>query len=284
MEIMSITLHNPFIGVPIRCNKNRRINGTSVYLDGVKQPKRSVRKCTCCKKNDWISHGIRFSHFCGRNVELLWKNLGLRSGLVVSCVKEPFSRSRALVRSLAPLWDEGLFLFRCSVFCAVISGLCLLFWYGQAKAKSFVEAKLLPSVCSALSDYIQRELDFGKVRRISPLSITLEACSIGPHKEEFSCAEVPTVKLRVLPFSSLRRGRIVVDAVLSDPTLLVVQKKNYTWLGIPFVEGNLQRHLSTEEGIDHRTKTRRIAREETAGRAARERDDAAREAAEMGYC
>ncbi|KAL6980146.1 hypothetical protein U1Q18_021795 [Sarracenia purpurea var. burkii] len=196
---------------------------------------------------------------------------------------EPFSEDKALVRSLAPLWEEGLLLIRCSVFCAVISGVCLLLWYGQAKAKNYVETKLLPSVCSVLSDYIQRELDFGKVRRISPLSITLESCSIGPHSEEFSCGEVPTVKLRVLPFASLKRGKIVIDAVLSNPSLLIVQKKDYSWLGIPSSEGSLQRHLSTEEGIDHRTKTRRIAREETAACFDKERDDAAREAADMGY-
>jgi hypothetical protein len=284
--MMSITLNSPFLGVPIRCDVNRRIKASSYYPDGRKVTLRFTYKCRCSKQNDWISHGIRFSNFCGRNVELLWRNLGLRSSnIVVNCVKEPLTKSRALVKSLAPLWEEGLFLFRCSVFCAVISGVCLLVWYGQAKAKNLIEVKVLPSVCAAVSEYIQREVEFGKVRRISPLSITLETCSIGPHHEEFSCAEVPTVKLRILPFSSLRRGKIVIDAVLSNPTLLVAQKKNYTWLGIPFVDGNgnLQRHMSTEEGIDHRTKTRRTAREEGAARAAQERDAAAQEAAETGY-
>ncbi|CAL5330608.1 unnamed protein product [Camellia sinensis] len=65
--------------------------------------------------------------------------------------------------------------------------------------------------------------------------------------------------------------------------LLVVQKKNYTWLGIPSTDGSLQRHLSSEEGIDHRTKIRRIAREEAAAQFDKERDDAAKEAADMGY-
>lgn len=278
---MSTRFHNPFLGVPFQCYTNGRTNRNSVYLNGVKLSRRAsgIR----ANKNDWVSHGIRFSHLCGRNVELLWNNLGLRSGLMVRCVKEPFTRSKTFVRFLAPVWEEGLLLIRCSVFCAVISGVCLLLWYGQVKAKSFVESKLLPSVCAALSDHIQRKLDFGKVRRISPLSITLESCSIGPHTNEFSCGEAPTIKLRVLPFASLRRGKIVIDAVLSNPSLLVVQKKNYTWLGIPFSEGSLHRHLSTEEGIDHRTKIRRIAREEAAVRMVRERDDAAREAAKMGY-
>lgn len=216
-------------------------------------------------------------------MELLKKNLGSRSGSIVNCVKEPFSRSKALVRSLTPEWHEGLILFRCSIFVAVISGVCLLVWYGKSKAKGFIEAKLLPSVCSTLSDYIHRELDFGKVRRISPLSITLESCSFGPHLEEFSCGEAPAIKLRIRPFSSLRRGKIVIDAVLSDPCLLVVQKKDFTWLGIPSSEGSLQRRSSSEEGIDYRTRTRRIAWEEAAARWARERDDAARQASEIGY-
>ncbi|KAK3027022.1 hypothetical protein RJ639_041177 [Escallonia herrerae] len=284
---MSIKLDNPFLGIPLQCSINgRKNNGNSIYLrNQVKIPRRGCQTCIICcgKKDDWIAHGVRFSHFCGTNVELLWKNLGLRSGFMVKCVKEPFVRSKALVRSLTPVWEEGLLLFRCSVFCAVISGICLLVWYGQSKAKSFMEAKLLPSVCAALSDYIEREIDFGRVRRISPLSITLESCSIGPHSEEFSCGDVPAVKLRVLPFTSLRRGKIVVDAVLSNPTVLVVQKKDYTWLGLPFSEESLQRHLSTEEGIDHRTKTRRVAREEAARQMSRERDNAAKDAAEMGY-
>lgn len=276
MNIMSSRLANPFIGAPhFQC----------IF----KKPKPHKKACYKCiprarkSENDWISHGIRF---CGENVAVLWKNIGLRSGFVVKSVKGPFTRSRTLVRSLSTvwLWEEGLFVFRCSVFCAVISGVCLLLWYGQRKAKTLVESKLLPSVCTSLSDYIQRDLHFGKVARISPLSITLESCSIGPHKEEFSCGEVPTLKLRFHPFSSLRRGKIVVDAVLSNPTLLVAQKRDYSWLGIPFSDGVLQKkRLSTEEGIDNRTKIRRIAREQTAARMDRDRDDAAQEAARTGY-
>lgn len=222
-------------------------------------------------------------HFCGKNAEFLWKTLELRSGWMINSVKQPIIRSKTLVKFVTPVWEEGLFLFRCSVFFSVISGVCLLVWYGQSKAKLYVEANLLPSVCTLLSDHIQRDIDFGKVRRISPLSITLESCSIGPHSEEFSCGEVPTVKLRIRPFTSLRRGKFVIDAVLSNPSLLVAQNKNYSWLGIPYSEGIPKRHLSTEEGIDYRTRNRRIAREEAAMRWERERDDAARVSAEKGY-
>lgn len=279
---MSIRLQSPFLGVTLSSSINKRSN-VDLFEPERMQNRRAIWKCKCAKPNPWVSRAIWFSNFYRKNVELLKNNLGSRSGSIVNCVREPFSRSKALVRSLTPQWHEGLILFRCSIFIAVISGVCLLVWYGQSKAKGFIEAKLLPSVCSTLSDYIQRELDFGKVRRISPLSITLESCSFGPHLEEFSCGEVPTIKLRIRPFSSLRRGKIVIDAVLSDPCLLVAQKKDFTWLGIPSSEVSLQRRSSSEEGIDHRTRTRRMAWEEAATRWARERDDAARQASEIGY-
>ncbi|RWR73231.1 Protein of unknown function DUF490 [Cinnamomum micranthum f. kanehirae] len=202
----------------------------------------------------------------------------------VNCMKESFSKSRTLIRSFSPLWMEGLLLFRCSVFAAVISVVGMLVWYGQIKAREFVEARILPSVCSTLSEYLQREIDLGKVQRVSPLGISLQSCSIGPNGQEFSCGAVPKMKLRVRPFASLRRGKIVIDAVLSRPSVLVVQKEDFSWLGIPsYSEAGLQSHCSNEEGIDFRTKTRRAAREEAAARCAADRKKAARQAAEMGY-
>ncbi|XP_021275631.1 uncharacterized protein LOC110410318 [Herrania umbratica] len=282
---MSLKLNSPFLEIPLGSSLNgKKGHGHCFDFDRCRLVRRAIRKRVSAEKqNDWIAQAIKFSHFCGKNIDLFRKTIGSRNGFVVKSVKEPFAGSKALVRSLSPLWNEGLLLVRCSVLTAVISGVCLLVWYGQKKAKGFVEAKLLPSVCSVLSEYVQREIDFGKVRGVSPLSITLEASSIGPHSEEFSCGEVPTMKIRVRPFASLRRGKIVIDAILSHPSVLIAQKKDYTWMGIPFYDDGLQRHLSTEEGIDYRTKRRRIAREEAGTRWARERDDDARKAAEMGY-
>ncbi|CAI9259260.1 unnamed protein product [Lactuca saligna] len=80
-----------------------------------------------------------------------------------------------------------------------------------------------------------------------------------------------------------RTGKIVIDAIVSNPTLLVAQKRNYSWLGIPSIDGVLQKHFSNEEGIDNHTKIRRIAREQTAARMNEERDDAVREDAQMGH-
>ncbi|XWS27153.1 hypothetical protein CRYUN_Cryun26dG0091100 [Craigia yunnanensis] len=282
---MNLKLNSPFLGIPLGSSfDGKKSNENCFDIDRGKLFRRAMRKRVSAEKqNDWIAQAIRFSHFCGKNIELFRKTIGLRNGFVDKSVKEPFAGSKALVRSLSPLWIEGLLLVRCSVLAAVMSGVCLLVWYGQRKAKGFVEAKLLPSVCSVLSEYIQREIDFGTVKSVLPLSITLEACSIGPHSEEFSCGEVPSMKIRIQPFASLRRGKIVIDAVLSHPSVLIAQKKDYSWLGIPYSEDGLQRHLSTEEGIDYRTKSRRIAREESATRWTRERDDDARKAAEMGY-
>ncbi|XP_012571674.1 protein TIC236, chloroplastic-like isoform X2 [Cicer arietinum] len=237
---------------------------------------KSKRWCTVSAKQ---GHPIRqaFS-FCCQNVNFLMIRLVSINGSRLKCTKEPLFSP-----FFTPLWKKGIFFIRVCVYTVVISGLCLFVWFGRNKAKECVENNLLPSVCLVISEQIQRDFRFGKVRRISPLSLTLESCSFGPHKEEFSCGEAPIVKLRLHPFTSLRRGKFVVDAVLSNPSVLIVQKKDYSWLGIPNSEDGIKRHLSTEEGIDHRTRTRRIAREEDAARLARERDDAAREAAETGY-
>ncbi|XP_022936094.1 uncharacterized protein LOC111442799 [Cucurbita moschata] len=259
-------------------------NGNFVCVRRGRLSKRDSKKYICAKHNDWNARVDRFSRFCGQHLKSISLKLRPRHESLMKCANEPSVQTKALSSFLRPLRNEGLFLIRCSAFVAVVSGICLLVWYGQTKAKGFVEAKLLPSVCKAVSDCIQRDLDFGKVRSISPLSITLESCSVGPDDEEFSCGEVPTMKLRVLPFTSLRRGRVIIDVVLSHPSAVVVQKRDYTWLGLPFPsEGTLQRHSSSEEGIDNRTKIRRIAREEAAACWSKDRDDAAREAAEMGF-
>ncbi|CAI9302738.1 unnamed protein product [Lactuca saligna] len=166
-------LQNPFVGAAFQSSlKPRNVNCLG-YL-GNKFPRKSRYDIIPrAKKNDWISHGIRFSQSFGENVEILWKNMGLRSGFVVKSVKEPFTRSKAIVRSLSTIWEEGLLLFQCSIFYAMIS-------------------------------------------------------------------------------------------VVYNRTLLAAQKRKYLWLGIPFIDGVLQKHLSTEEGIDNRTKIRRNAQEKTA--------------------
>ncbi|KAJ4952863.1 hypothetical protein NE237_029695 [Protea cynaroides] len=274
-------LHSPFIGFPLRNTLNQKSNVT--FVDRRRLQRHTFPKFYCAKQNHGGYRGISFSVFNGRQIGFLSSNLGSRSRLKMNCSSELFSRSRAIVKYLDPLWKEGLLFIRCSMFFAVISALGMLVWYGQVKARSLIEARFLPSVCSVLSEYLQREIDFGKVRSISPFGITLESCSIGPHHEEFSCGEVPNMRLRVRPFASLRRGKIVIDAVLSQPNALIVQKEDFSWLGIPSTEGALQRHSSTEEGIDYRTKTRRVAKEEAAARWSRERDEAARRAAETGY-
>jgi hypothetical protein len=121
------------------------------------------------------------------------------------------------------------------------------------------------------------------VRSVSPLGITLHACSLGPHPRDFSCAEVPVVKVRINPLASLRRGRVVVDALLSDPTALVAQTKDFSWLGIPAPSDTAPKRSSDEEGIDYRTRTRRLAREQGGEQWNAQRDAAARHAAQTGY-
>ncbi|KAK7410301.1 hypothetical protein VNO78_00981 [Psophocarpus tetragonolobus] len=242
------------------------------------------KRCTVSAKHGCYPLSLAF-RFYGQNVDLLRKHHVSASGLQLKCFKEnepqaPFSPN---VNYFTALCKDGLLLMRASVYTVVISGLCLLLWFGRNKAKGFVETNILPSVCSVIRERIQRDVCLGKVVTMSPLSVTLESCSFGPHEEEFSCGEAPIVKVRFHPLASLWRGKFVFDAVLSHPCVLVVQKKDYSWLGIPWSQEGIQRRLSTAEGLDHRTRVRRVAREEVAARHVRERDDAAGEAAEMGY-
>nr|KAJ0194316.1 hypothetical protein LSAT_V11C800430740 [Lactuca sativa] len=249
---MSSRLQNPFVGAAFQYSlKPRNVNCLG-YLGNKFPRKPRYDIIPRAKKTTGYLTGLGSHNHSGK------------IGFVVKSVKEPFTRSKAIVRSLSTVWEEGLLLFQCSVFYAVISGVCLLLWYSQLKANTLIESKLFPSVCTTLSDYIQCNLHFCKAQSVSPLSITLESCWIGPHKEKFSCGEVPTLKLCSHPFSSLRTRTIVIDAVVYNRTLLAAQKRKYLWLGIPFTDGVLQKHLSTEEGIDNRTKIRRNAREKTA--------------------
>ncbi|CAM6097615.1 unnamed protein product [Calypogeia fissa] len=156
--------------------------------------------------------------------------------------------------------------------------------YGQAKARTYIEKTFLPPVAALVGKQFGRDIQLGKVQRLSPFGITLGPCSVGAHDEEFSCAEIPGVELRVLPIASLRKGQLVVDAVIAEPHILVSQKEDWTWLGIPIVseEKPFMRH-SSEPNLDSRTKVRRLAREEVASKMATERKRAARDSAKRGY-
>ncbi|KAL7601772.1 hypothetical protein Lser_V15G21835 [Lactuca serriola] len=105
---MSSRLQNPFVGAAFQSSlKPRNVNCLG-YLGNKFPRKPRYDIIPRAKKNNWISHGIRFSQSSGENVEILWKNMGLRSGFVVKSVKEPFTRSKAIVRSLSTVWEEAL--------------------------------------------------------------------------------------------------------------------------------------------------------------------------------
>ncbi|KAL7592346.1 hypothetical protein Lser_V15G33035 [Lactuca serriola] len=104
---MSSRLQNPFVGAAFQSSlKPRNVNCLG-YLGNKFPRKPRYDIIPRAKKNNWISHGIRFSQSFGENVEILWKNMGLRSGFVVKSVKEPFTRSKAIVRSLSTVWEEA---------------------------------------------------------------------------------------------------------------------------------------------------------------------------------
>ena len=274
-------LRSSFLGSPISssCSQRRQNeDGFALRCAG------TVASNYCLLSQSRRKHqGSTFSRTNFSCTSFLWSNLSSRSWSKTKCAREPFSRSKALIRPFEPLWNEGLLFIRCSVFSAVLSAAGLLLWYGHFKTKSFIENHLLPSVCSILSEYLQREITVNKVRGISPLGITLESCSIGTYNGEFSCGEFPTVKIRVRPFASVRRGKIVVDAVLSEPKVLVAQKEDFSWLGIPPASEQISRRPSSEEGIDFRTRSRRIAREKAASDLAKERAQLAKDFAKLGY-
>jgi hypothetical protein len=158
--------------------------------------------------------------------------------------------------------------------------------YGQGKARGYLERTFLPPVATMIGQQFGREVQLGRVQRLTPFSVTLGPCSVGAHDEEFSVAEIPGLQLKILPLASLRRGQVVLDAVVAEPHILLSQKEDWTWLGLPMVGSEddkiLNRH-SSEPNLDARTKVRRLAREEDGRKGGIARRKAARDAAKRGY-
>ncbi|CAN6442192.1 unnamed protein product [Victoria cruziana] len=291
-------LDTPFLGFPdrngglISCTNLRNFDRGARLKSSVHRRNREVR---CERRAPFLVFGNgAFRRSFSKNEVAIFANgqkrvfgskgSEARSRLRLRCASEEYVGESRFIGGFNRLCREGLLFVRCTAFMVVVSAVGILIWLGQMKAREYVEDRLLPAVAASLSDHLQRELNLGKVRQVSPLSISLQSCSIGPHGEEFSCADVPLVKVRLRPFASLRMGRIVIDAVLLQPTLLVAQKEDFTWLGIPISsEKDWKRVTSDEEGIDRRTRIRRVAREEAAANWASERSASARKAAETGY-
>lgn len=181
------------------------------------------------------------------------------------------------------LYERSILVLRGVAFVGSVVLLGMLTLYAQAKAQTHIQKHVLPPVASIVGAYLGRSVGFGKVQSVSPLGLTLESCSLGPHDEEFSCGELPLVEIRVRPFASIQRRQIVLDAVLIQPNLLICQKKDWSWLGIPSPNDRSFHRNSLEEGLDARTKARRLSREQMGLRLARARDEAARRSANSGY-
>ncbi|ERN06068.1 uncharacterized protein LOC18434256 [Amborella trichopoda] len=284
-------LQSSIIGFPLRSSPNSGENGCSAYRFQRNQRTKvfSIGAPVVSESRERYGRiGFRRVFF-HRTMSRFGEGLAplsspLKNQFRLDCFRDPFGRSRNVIMSFFPIWKEGLLFFRCSVFATVISAMAIMVWYAQTRARAYIEARLLPSVSLTLSDYLQREVNLGKVKLVSPLSVSLHSCSVGPHSDEFSCGEMPSIKLRIHPFASLRKGKFVVDAILSRPNILISQKEDFSWLGIPAPsENGFQRHRSDEEGLDYRTKVRRISREEAAAKWAQERVLAAKKAAELGY-
>ena len=70
---------------------------------------------------------------------------------------------------------------------------------------------------------------------IFPIGVTLANCWIGPQKndEEKSSMKVEYITVRVCPWKSLARGRVVLEMFLVRPNIRAVQGPKYTWHGLP---------------------------------------------------
>lgn len=188
-------------------------------------------------------------------------------------------------RHLASHWfyDRVTKFFRSSVWIAAILLVGGGLLYGQSKARDYLEVHIVPSLAIMVGAHLQRHVEFGKVGSLTPLGFRVGPSSVGTHEVEFSCAELPSVDIKFKPLATLRRGQLVVDAVLVEPSLLISQKEDWSWLGIPSASEKTRLRHSSEVGIDERTAIRRLARERTAHRLAEHRIEAARKAAEHGY-
>lgn len=279
-------LNNQFLGIPIRKFQSplkhivfeHKRQTSNTFMDHVSK----VRIFRCERKSPFLLNYPKFNvigKFMGRK-------LNLQNRLQCHCRRDKDSIKVRVSEWKAPFSQlrEGIFFVRCSAFVATIAVLGMLFFYGQVRAQAYINERILPSVATVMGDYLGRKLNLGRVHRISPLGFALESCSLGPHSEEFSCGELPNVKVRIRPWASLQRGQVVVDAVLLQPHVLIAQKEDWSWLGIPTpLEKPVVKHKSNEEGIDPRTKARRLAREQAAIRWAEERNEAARKWAQKGY-
>jgi hypothetical protein len=190
--------------------------------------------------------------------------------------------SRKALESLRTHEHRGKFL-KAATWLAAVLVIAASTLYAQSRARAYLERKVMPPLASIVSAHLGREVELGKVEHLSLLSVSLGPTSVGPHAEEFSCGEIPGIEIHLRPLKSLKRGQLVLDAVLRNPHALVAQKQDWSWLGIPAPAEKKSTKQSSEDGIDARTKVRREAREEMGVRMMKEREVAARLAAKTGY-
>ncbi|EFJ16558.1 hypothetical protein SELMODRAFT_421796 [Selaginella moellendorffii] len=171
------------------------------------------------------------------------------------------------------------------VIVTILSGVVALRIRGLAQ--DYIETKLLPPIAMLLGERLSRQVELGKVAGLSPLGISLRDCSIGPHDQDFSCAQLPVLTIRINPVRSFQRRQLAADLILSHPHLLVAQRQDWTWLGLPAVPPEKIKRLlhdgGNDETVDSRTRIRRLARESSALKQADERIKAARRSANLGY-
>ncbi|KAH9324119.1 hypothetical protein KI387_004297 [Taxus chinensis] len=284
-------LHKQFLGIPLKELQTRlsRGQGWGQILD-----KGGKARIFCCQQRNPFLQAYMKLNEVGKDLErklnfqsrVQWHfQYPLQDMSMFKAHTDMFKARMGMLKDHISRWREwfsfkGLFIIHFMVVLGV------LFLCAEAGAQAYIERRVLPSVATTMGDYLGRKLKLGRVQKLSLLwgTVSLESCSLGPHSEEFSCGELPNIRLQLRPLTSLRQRQWIVKAILVQPHVLIAQKEDWTWLGIPTpLENPLRKHSSNEKGIDPRTKIRRLARERAAIQSAEERNKAARKWAQEGY-
>ena len=85
-------------------------------------------------------------------------------------------------------------------YCATIASSMVLvgaFILADRKVKDYLNRSILPSAAVKVSKLIGREIKVGPVRGLSPMGVKLGPTFVGPAKDEFSCAEIEQIQIKV---------------------------------------------------------------------------------------
>lgn len=98
-------------------------------------------------------------------------------------------------QKFAPKKRKGIWKSLLSFSSVVI--LAVIWVLVEKKAKDYLNETVLPPIVLKASKEIGREINLGKIKSLSPLGAKIGPTSIGPANDEFSCAEIAEIELKV---------------------------------------------------------------------------------------